>query len=141
MQICSGDACDGCGRRASKLKEAQPHDPVLLCETDFLSAGVVSSALEDAGIPFFKRTDGGAAVSVIVGNAYESDRIYVPFNAYYEAKNIADGILDEIDERDFENDIGDDWKISENGGAYDGSDDDYDENDDYEEDRDDSDES
>ena len=118
MKICESGACEGCGKPARKLKEVQPHDPVFLCETAFLTAGVIASALKDAGIPFFKRNDGGAAVSVIIGNACESDRIYVPYSAYYESKNIADGILSQISDRDFEDDIGDEWRIAEENGEF-----------------------
>lgn len=109
MRLCKDDECEICHKKKKRLREAEDSDPVFLTENDFITAGSIESALEEAKIPFMKQSSSGAAVNVIVGCTNESYSIYVPYRAYESALEIAEAIESEISCIDGDIDIGDQW--------------------------------
>lgn len=109
MRLCKDDSCEICHRKKKRLREANASDPVFLTEDDFITAGAIESALDEANIPFMKQSASGAAVNIIVGCTNESYSIYVPYRAYDAASEIATEIKGELLDGENEIDIGDQW--------------------------------
>ncbi len=84
--------CPSCGGK--KLRLPKDNDPVMLYNANGEEAEQIAAALEDAGIPFMKRTlGGGGYVGIVLGQSRSSQvNIFVPYGEMEHAEEILHGI-------------------------------------------------
>ena len=93
-QVLSRDdnVCPSCGGK--KLRLPKDNDPVLLYTAGGEEAERIAAALEDAGIPFMKRTlGGGGYIDIVLGQSRSSQvNIFVPYGEVKRAEEVLHGI-------------------------------------------------
>ena len=74
-------------------RNIEENDPVFLLETSILESERVEAALDDEGIPYASRTPKKEpSATIITGNKNAGVYLYVPFQVWEKAKDIAIGI-------------------------------------------------
>lgn len=87
-QLITEADCPHCGRKAKKLAEVQPHDPVFLISCRLNLHGMITPLLDDAGIPYSCMGKLGAALATQLGSAFELYNIYVPYGLFHRAYSL-----------------------------------------------------
>jgi len=88
------EKCPKCGKKTREIKE---NEPVLLAGLDVLRAAMLEPLLKEAGIPYSRMGTVGAAFAMSGGMTLEEIRIYVPFSAYDQARELWEMIGPEAD--------------------------------------------
>lgn len=92
QRLAEGD-CPNCGRRARKLREVQPHDPVHFFTGNYIQTSMVEPLLEENGIPYSKIDAHGAALATLTGGYLEQYLLIVPYAAYEKAVRLVDAMF------------------------------------------------
>ncbi len=92
MHYCSKCSCltqeEICPKCKRKVPEIAPNEPVLLSGMDTFTASLLEPLLSDAGIPYSRMGQTGTAFAVSGGLTLEEIRIYVPYGAYEQAREL-----------------------------------------------------
>lgn len=84
--LCTKAPCPGCGNRS--LRAPEPGDYCFLTERELMWAEMLRGALADSGIESAYRPVFGAVVTAHMGSALQRHQIYVPVEAYDDAKDV-----------------------------------------------------
>ena len=90
QRLAEGD-CPNCGKKARKLREVRPNDPVHFFTGNYIQTSMAEPLLEENGIPCAKTSAHGAALSMMTGDYLEQYLLAVPYAAYDRAVRLIDG--------------------------------------------------
>ena len=78
-----------CGIRRHETRAPQTGDQVLLFRGDSIQAGILTSMLKEENLPFLREGRMGAGLTTWAGEMMESYSLYVPFERYDQASELA----------------------------------------------------
>ena len=92
-----GDLCPVCGSR-KKTRPVREDDLCRLKEIDMIWSEVAEDVLKENGIPYLIKGRLGAGLAVYVGQMFEKNIFYVPYEKLEEARELTERIFAETQE-------------------------------------------
>ena len=92
-----GDLCPVCGSR-KRTRPVREDDLCRLTEVDMIWSEVAEDVLKENGIPYLIKGRLGAGLAVYVGQMFEKNIFYVPYEKLEEARELTERIFAEAKE-------------------------------------------
>ena len=98
MMLTDQEKCPRCKKK--KLRAPKDNDPVYLLTKHAIWAGSIEDILRENGIPCLKQSEQGGALTIITGEIAATYRIFVPYSAHEEARELLSDFFEEGGDHD-----------------------------------------